>query len=146
MLEKQLEILNTVICHLPGFIYWKDKDSKYIGGNSHFIKATQLAGLDDLIGKTDYDMPWKEQADAFIEDDKRMWANDISLESDSKIIIPDYDNGEPVKITVSTIKRKIMLPSGEAIILGFATEGDVPILPCNPDCKNTEYVKHSSFK
>lgn len=44
-------------------IYWKDKDGKYLGCNKYMLKMAGLSTLDEIVGKTDYDMPWKNFAD-----------------------------------------------------------------------------------
>ncbi len=47
---------------LPFSIYWKDLSGKYIGCNNHMLKMTGLSSQQDLIGKTDYEMPWSKNA------------------------------------------------------------------------------------
>jgi two-component system cell cycle sensor histidine kinase/response regulator CckA len=59
-------ILNTV----PQSIFWKDSEGRYLGCNRVFATA---AGLDDpaeIIGKTDFDLPWPlTEAEAYRADD-----------------------------------------------------------------------------
>lgn len=58
-------VLNTV----PEAIFWKDTESRYIGGNRLFCEETGLK-QSDLPGKTDKDLPWKKLADGYVADDK----------------------------------------------------------------------------
>jgi len=41
---------------MPGFLYWKNEDSIYLGGNENFIKVAKLKTLSELIGKSDFIM------------------------------------------------------------------------------------------
>ncbi|CEK11164.1 response regulator [Legionella hackeliae] len=54
--------INTIINTLPGAIYWKDKEGRYMGCNQ---SVANMAGFDHpehVIGKTDFDLCWKEFA------------------------------------------------------------------------------------
>lgn len=55
--------LNEVLKLLPGSIYLKDLDGVYLGCNEF---QARMAGFDNselIIGKTDYQLPWKASAD-----------------------------------------------------------------------------------
>jgi PAS domain S-box-containing protein len=65
--------LQTVLDTFPLSIFWKDRNSVYLGCNYHFLKDTGLISVADIIGKTDYDMPWgNTEADAYRADDKEV--------------------------------------------------------------------------
>ncbi len=56
------ENLLNILAKAPGHIYWKDAKGVYQGSNdAQAIFLGYKAGK-DLIGKTDFDLPWKEQA------------------------------------------------------------------------------------
>jgi PAS domain S-box-containing protein len=64
------EMLSNILNSVPQSIFWKDKKSVYLGCNSNFVKAAGLENRSQVIGKTDFQMPWKgEETDAFIKDD-----------------------------------------------------------------------------
>lgn len=66
---------------LPGCVYWKNKDGVYLGCNKYFLSMTGLSTVDKLIGKTDYDLCWGQQADALREhDEKAMLTGRLQLE------------------------------------------------------------------
>lgn len=60
-IEKQvIEIedkLNNIIAHIPGYIFWKDKESTLMGCNENFAK---IAGetAQSIVGKKDTELPW----------------------------------------------------------------------------------------
>ncbi|WP_020414125.1 PAS domain-containing protein [Microbulbifer sp. SSSA007] len=60
-----------VVDNVP-FLFWvKDQDEKYIWGNR---KICELAG-EDVVGKTDAQLTWAENAQALREADKRVFAS-----------------------------------------------------------------------
>ncbi len=60
-LAKDRNLLRTLIDSLPDEIYAKDSDSRYIIANSHVLRLFDLPDIDDIIGKTDFEiLPRKE--------------------------------------------------------------------------------------
>jgi len=69
-LKESQEFLQLVINNIPQWIYWKDRNSIYLGCNHNLARAVGLEKPEDIVGKTDYDFPIpKEQADHFRESD-----------------------------------------------------------------------------
>lgn len=56
-LVRSLAWLQLVVDELPQTIFGKDLNSNYLGSDLNFAK---ICGMDrhELIGKSDYDMPW----------------------------------------------------------------------------------------
>ena len=69
-LRQSKDMLQAVMEHVPARIFWKDRDSRYLGGNSLFAKDAGFNDPDDLIGKTDLEMGWKDQAEVFRAEDR----------------------------------------------------------------------------
>lgn len=64
---------DLIISHIPQAVFWKDRDSVYMGCNAIFAHYAGLSSPDEIIGKTDYDLPWTtEQATAYICDDQEV--------------------------------------------------------------------------
>ncbi len=57
---------------LPTYIFWKDKDCVYLGCNEIFAKSAGLTSSAQIIGKTDYDLVWKDQGDLYRADDQEV--------------------------------------------------------------------------
>jgi PAS domain S-box-containing protein len=68
-LRESQQLLQTVMDNIPQSIFWKDSNLTYLGCNSAFAADANLASPGDVIGKTDWDMPWKEQAELYRGDD-----------------------------------------------------------------------------
>ncbi len=67
--------LQVVVDSIPKAIFWKDKDLVYLGCNKAFATKAGFKSTQDIIGKTDFEMPWKEEAEAYQEDDKGIIEN-----------------------------------------------------------------------
>lgn len=78
LLTAQAEIIKTgmllqsIIDTAPIRVFWKDLESRYLGCNTEFAKDAGEASPSDLIGKDDYQLGWKEQADLYRADDRKV--------------------------------------------------------------------------
>ena len=54
--------LDQLLTHIPGHIYWMDKDNFFMGCNNEQAFNAGLNSRDEIIGKANYQMPWKEYA------------------------------------------------------------------------------------
>jgi PAS domain S-box-containing protein len=66
------EILQKIINLLPIRVFWKNIDLRYLGCNEIFAKDAGKDGPEDLIGKDDFQMGWREQAEIYRADDKKV--------------------------------------------------------------------------
>lgn len=57
---------------LPVRVFWKNKDLKYLGANEAFVKDAGLELVDEIVGKNDFDLVWKNQAELFRAGDKEV--------------------------------------------------------------------------
>ena len=66
-------ILNSILENVPQAIFWKDVDSVYLGCNQVFVTAAGLNHPDEIIGKTDFDLPWtREESEIFRAGDREV--------------------------------------------------------------------------
>lgn len=65
-------LLKTIIDTAPIRVFWKDKDLRYMGCNPAFAKDAGEVCLENLIGKDDFQLVWKEQAEYYRADDRRV--------------------------------------------------------------------------
>jgi two-component system sensor kinase FixL len=72
-LGNQRDLLDKVLSNVPASIFWKDRNSVFLGVNDQFAHDTGLQSPDALIGKSDYDLAWtKEEADFYRECDRKV--------------------------------------------------------------------------
>lgn len=70
-------LLQNIVEGVPIRVFWKDRDSRYLGCNTLFAKDAGLAGPEELTGKTDFEMSWKDQAVLHRADDLRVMESGI---------------------------------------------------------------------
>ncbi|MFV1976786.1 MAG: PAS domain S-box protein, partial [Candidatus Scalindua sp.] len=64
-LYESQKMLNLVMDNIPQSIFWKDTKSVYLGCNKNFAKEAGIKSVEEIIGKTDYDLAWKKEESAF---------------------------------------------------------------------------------
>lgn len=99
LLEQQ-QLLQLVLDNIPQQIFWKDTHSVYLGGNKTWLQTLGVSHLDEVIGKTDHDLPWiLEAAERYRTQDQQVI------------------NQEVPKLRGTECKT---LPSGQQIWLNFS--------------------------
>lgn len=71
-LNNSNKLLNTIINTAPISIFFKDTELRYLGCNNAFAKDAGVESPEELIGKDDYQLVWKEQAELYRTDDLRI--------------------------------------------------------------------------
>lgn len=118
-IQKQKDLLSSIIEHAPMRVFWKDCESRFVGCNGLFAKDAGFSSVEDVIGKTDYDMGWREYAEFYRSDDQSIMESRLpQLEYEEPTITPDGRN-----IWVSTSKVPLLNDNNEVIgILGIYTD------------------------
>ena len=72
-LKSSQTMLENVLENFPGVVFWKDRNSIYLGCNKNFSEAAGLKDTSEIVGKTDYELPWADtEAEAYRADDKHV--------------------------------------------------------------------------
>lgn len=90
-LEEREHILRTIIDTIPDYIFYKDKDCRYIGYNKKWKDFYNKLGIDSMIGKNDFEsgaLP-NELAQKFVEEDKYIMNTKKIKISERKIVNSD---------------------------------------------------------
>jgi len=66
-LAQHHHLLKNVINNIPHFVYWKDRDSRFLGCNERFAVAVGLKSPEDVVQKTDFDLLWREDEARFYQ-------------------------------------------------------------------------------
>lgn len=74
-LNASRRILQKVLDTIPVRVFWKDKNSVYLGANQLFADDAGEKSADDLIGKTALNYTWPDHARAFQLDDAAVIAS-----------------------------------------------------------------------
>ncbi|MEO0470116.1 MAG: ATP-binding protein [Bacteroidota bacterium] len=114
---EQVQFMQLIMDNIPQFIFWKDRNSVYRGCNRNFAVSAGLDEPSEIVGKTDFDLPWSESDTAFYRQiDKRVMDSGV----------PEINFEEPQTIQeddtrwLRTSKVPLRNASGEVIgILGM---------------------------
>ncbi|MGF1539944.1 MAG: PAS domain S-box protein [Pleurocapsa sp.] len=68
-LQKSQQLLQLVFDTFPQCVSWKDTNFKYLGCNRQFAKDVGLKTPEQVIGKNDFDLGWKQYAHLYQAED-----------------------------------------------------------------------------
>jgi len=116
-LQKKEAMLSHILNAIPQAIFWKDTESNYLGCNTVFARAAGYAKTRSIVGKTDFDLPWKrEEAEKYRSDDR-----EVILSKTPKIhYIETQHQSDGEKVWVDTTKIPLTDINGDVYgILGI---------------------------
>jgi two-component system, sensor histidine kinase and response regulator len=70
------QMLELILDTIPQRVFWKNRNFSYIGCNSSFAKDAGLNDPIEIVGKNDFDLPWKDVAPLFRADDREVMETD----------------------------------------------------------------------
>ena len=140
-LSDDQETMQTIIDNIPRAVFWKGKDLKFQGCNKIFAQVAGLKSFVELVGRTDYEMPWKEHGDAYRADDLAvMNSRKARLDLEEQNV-----NNEGKVSWVLTSKVPVMNKHGEVVaVLGMfedITERKVKEADITSKLKELEHLK-----
>jgi len=119
-LQQSQTMLTTVLDAVPQAIFWKDPDGRYLGCNRVFAETAGFTAPHQIIGKTDYEMPWSShQSDGYRADDREV----LSLNRPKEHIIEMVTESGGRQIWADTTKVPLADDSGTPYgVLGVYTD------------------------
>ncbi|CEN25148.1 sensor domain-containing diguanylate cyclase [Paraclostridium sordellii] len=118
-LINQNTLLETIINTIPDIIFYKDKQSRYLGGNKAFFEGFFGKKKSEVIGKNDFELHQdKEVAKAFIEKDEEILKNKEDKYTEINIL-----NKDDKILYLESVKTPLINEKGEAWgIVGVARD------------------------
>ena len=113
--HRSLALLQTVLHTVPIRVFWKDRTSRYLGCNQQFALDAGYADAEAIIGKTDDELVWRQQAALYRADDREV------MESGCAKL--DFDEpgtrGDGMQVWLRTSKVPLRNEQGQVIgVLG----------------------------
>ena len=71
------QMLQNVIDTVPNFVFWKDRDFRYLGCNEAFARLAGLQRPEEIVGKDDHALVWEKYAELYQRDDAQVIASGI---------------------------------------------------------------------
>jgi PAS domain S-box-containing protein len=69
-LNNSRQMLRLIIDNIPMRVFWKDRDSRFLGCNLHFAKDIGLSNPSEIESKSEYDFNSQELAEQYVKTDK----------------------------------------------------------------------------
>ncbi|WP_228052486.1 PAS domain S-box protein [Nodosilinea sp. LEGE 07298] len=115
-LQESQQFLQTVLDTVPLSVFWKDRNSVYLGANQRFLQDAFLGSVSELVGTNDSAMPWgMTEAEAYRADDRIVME---SGEAKLGILEPQHQQDGAV-IWLETNKLPLRNLEGEVVgVLG----------------------------
>ena len=76
-LQESQYLLHLVLDTIPVRIFWKDINLNYLGCNQAFALDSGFKAPEEIIGRSDFEMGWKDQADSYRADDQAVISSGI---------------------------------------------------------------------
>jgi PAS domain S-box-containing protein len=114
-LEQSRNMLQLILESIPVRVFWKDRESRFLGCNTLFARDAGFGRPEQLLGQDDFAMVWREQAERYQADDREIMASGRPRMN----IIEQQTTPSGAKIWLSTSKVPLQLADGEIIgVLG----------------------------
>jgi diguanylate cyclase (GGDEF)-like protein/PAS domain S-box-containing protein len=110
-LKESRQMLSLVINNIPQRVFWKDTHLTYLGCNQAFCDDAGLARPQDIIGKTDFELAWRANAEAYRRDDaETMREGEAKINYEERQLRDDGSESwlRTSKIPLSDINGKIV--------------------------------------
>ena len=131
-ISKQRALLDSLINSIPDLIFYKDKQGVYLGGNKAFEKYANHS-VEDIIGKTDFDIFPKEMAQSFCKNDSKMLEEGKCRRNEEWV---EYPNGD--KVLLDTLKTPYYSPDGTVLGLIGVSRNITQMEKAKDDLKKSE--------
>ena len=87
-LARQLQ--QNIFDHIPQRVFWKDPELNYLGCNQTFAYDSGVMDPAEIVGKTDFDLSWKDLAELYRSEDRKVLkTGEPKLNFEEKVIRPD---------------------------------------------------------
>ena len=111
-LGESQQFIQTVFDTFPLAVFWKDRESRFLGCNHQFAQAANLSSPAEIIGKSGYDLPWGAyEADTYGADDRQVIDSGIAKLG----IIETQTRADGTSIWIETNKLPLRNLNGETI-------------------------------
>ncbi len=111
-LQASQQIVTEIINAIPVRVFWKDKNLAYLGCNAAFARDAGFADPKDIIGKYDYQMVWRDQAEGYCKDDRQV------IESGRSKLLVEESQTTPDGNRITLLTNKVPLHDSEGKIEG----------------------------
>jgi len=119
-LHREQQQLKALLDNIPDHIYFKDEKSRFINANKAMYAGHGIAKLEDIIGKTDFDLFTKDHAQPAFDDEQAI------IQTGTPIIAKEEKENWPDGKVTWASTTKLPLHDGKGKIIGtFGVSRDI---------------------
>ena len=111
-LRESQQIIGAILNAVPARIFWKDKNLVYLGCNTIFARDAGFAHPEDVVGRDDYQMGWRDQANLYRGDDRRV------IETGREKLLIEEPQTTPEGKVITLLTSKVPLRSSNGEVFG----------------------------
>ncbi len=109
--QRSNQMLEAVIDNIPQRIFWKDLSSRYLGCNMAFARDAGLAYPEQVVGKSDVDLPWRAFAELLNDHDKEVVSTGVpKMNFEVDVVIDGVHR--------TTVTSKLPFTDGDGRVIG----------------------------
>jgi diguanylate cyclase (GGDEF)-like protein/PAS domain S-box-containing protein len=113
------QLLRLILDTIPDRVFWKDRDSNFLGANRRMAEDAGLAGVEQIVGLSDAAMPWHRLAPSYQEEDREVMHSGMARMN----IEIAQDNGDGSNSWFDVSKLPLTDDSGAVVgVLGVARD------------------------
>jgi PAS domain S-box-containing protein len=106
------QIIEGIINAISVRVFWKDKNLVYLGCNAIFARDAGFTDPKDIVGKDDYQMGWRDQAELYRSDDRQV------IESGRPKLLIEEPQTTPEGNSIALLTSKIPLCDSKGEVIG----------------------------
>ena len=111
-LRESQQIILAILNAVPARIFWKDKNLVYLGCNTPFARDAGFARPEEVVGKDDFQMSWRDQAELYRAADRQV------IESGHSKLLIDEPQTTPDGKTITLLTSKVPLCDSNGEVFG----------------------------
>ena len=111
-LKTSQQFIKDILQMIPVRVFWKDKNLNYLGCNMIFASDAGFSDPKEIIGKDDFLMGWRDQAEIYRQDDQNVIDSGCS-----KLLIEELQT-TPSGEQITLLTSKVPLKNSDNEILG----------------------------
>lgn len=112
-LRESRDVLHSIVENIPVRVFWKDENLRYLGCNTLFAHDAGMQGPEEMLGKDDYQMGWREQAELYRADDQKI------IDSGTPLLSYDEPQTTPDGSKIWLRTSKVPLHRGDGTVSGM---------------------------
>lgn len=111
-MRRQKDLVSEIIANIPAFVFWKDRECRYLGCNPVFARSAGVGEPSEMVGKTDFDLVWKNEAERYRADDRQV------MESGEPILAKEEPQTLKDGSQITLLTSKVPLRDTDGSVVG----------------------------